>query len=204
MKNIHHLVIGITIVCFSGLYSLHAAEDSHHHDSEHAGEDSHHHDSEHAGEKRQLDSHQHGVSTLKIALEGQSMQMELESPANDIVGFEHAPENNKQKADIENALSLLQKATGVFIPSSEAECITNENSAEFEIEEGHSETHSGFHVIWKLTCSNPKQLKNLETTFFELFPKAHEIEVEIISASGQKAIEWESDINKIKLPTSIK
>ena len=111
---------------------------------------------------------------------------------------------DKQKADIENALSLLQKATGVFIPSSEAECITNEYSAEFEIEEGHSETHSGFHVIWKMKCSNPSQFTNLETTFFQLFPKAKEIEVEIISESGQKAMEWESDTKKIKLPTSIK
>ena len=193
MKNTHHLLIGTSIACFCVIHSGHA-EDSHKHE----------HDSEHTADTRQLESHEHGVSTLKIAIEGQNVQIELESPANDIVGFEHAPENNKQKADIENALSLLQKATGVFIPSSEAKCITNENSAEFEIEEGHSETHSGFHVIWKLTCSNPKQLKNLETTFFELFPKAHEIEVEIISASGQKAIEWESDINKIKLPTSIK
>ena len=197
MKNTHRLLIGTYIACFCVIHSGHA-EDSHEYDSEHK------HDSEHTDKTRQLESHEHGVSTLKIAIEGQNVQMELESPANDIVGFEHAPENNKQKADVENALSLLRKANGVFIPSSEAKCITNENSAEFEIEEGHSETHSGFHVIWKLTCSNPKQLKNLETTFFELFPKAHEIEVEVISASGQQAIEWENDIKKIKLPTSIK
>ena len=192
MENIHRLLIGVSIVFFCGVYSGYAAKDHHEHDSEHAAE------------KRQLDSHEHGVSTLKIAIEGQNMEMELESPANDIVGFEHAPENNKQKADIEHALSLLRKTTGVFIPSSKANCKTNENSAEFEIEEGHSETHSGFHTTWKMTCSNPNQLTNLETTFFKLFPKAEEIEVEIISASGQKAIEWGNDIKKIMLPTSIK
>jgi hypothetical protein len=144
------------------------------------------------------------VSILKIAVEGQNVQMELESPANDIIGFEHAPKNNKQKVAIENALSELQDAAGIFFPSSEANCKIDENSAEFEIEEGHSETHSGFHVIWKMTCSDPKRLTNLETTFFELFPKAKEIEVEIISESGQNAIEWESDMKKIKLPTFIK
>jgi len=37
-----------------------------------------------------------------------------------------------------------------------------------------------------------------------LFPKAKEIEVEIISESGQKAMEWESGTKKIKLPTSVK
>ena len=199
MENIRRLLIVVSITCFCGIYSGHAAEDSHGHDK-----DGHEHDAEHAAEKRQLDSHEHGVSVLKIAIESQNVQMELESPANDIVGFEHAPENDKQKADIEHALSLLRKTNGVFIPSSEANCKTNENSAEFEIEEGQSETHSGFHVVWKMTCSNPNKLTSLETTFFKIFPKAEEIEVEIISASGQKAIEWESNMKEIKLPTSIK
>ena len=197
MKNIHRLLIGTSIACFCGVYSGYA-EDNHDHDHDHD------HHSEHATEKRQLDSHEHGVSILKIAVEGQNVQMELESPANDIIGFEHAPKNNKQKVAIENALSELQDAAGIFFPSSEANCKIDENSAEFEIEEGHSETHSGFHVIWKMKCSNPSQFTNLETTFFQLFPKAKEIEVEIISESGQKAMEWESDTKKIKLPTSIK
>ena len=202
MKNVSHLLIGTSIACLLAVYSAHADEDSHGH-SDHADEDSHGH-SDHAGEKRQLDSHEHGVSTLKIAIEGQNVQMELESPGNDIVGFEHAPENDNQKADVESALSQLKNEAGFFIPSSEANCKIKENSAEFEIEEGDSETHSAFHVIWKMKCSNPSQFTNLETTFFQLFPKAKEIEVEIISESGQKAMEWESDTKKIKLPTSIK
>ena len=37
--------------------------------------------------------------------------------------------------------------------------------------------------------------------FFQKFPKAEEIEVELITASGQKAIEWEKETKKIKLPT---
>jgi Protein of unknown function (DUF2796). len=50
----------------------------------------------------------------------------------------------------------------------------------------------------------PRSAVKSRTTFFELFPKAKEIEVEIISESGQNAIEWESDMKKIKLPTFIK
>ena len=153
-----------------------------------------------ASEKRQLDSHEHGVSTLKIALEGQNLQMELESPANDIVGFEHAPENIKQEDDVKRALTLFQNSSGIFMPSPEANCKIKDNSAEFEIEKGEGETHAGFHVTWKATCLNPNQLTSLKTTFFKLFPKAEEIEVEVISASGQKAIEWENDMKKINLP----
>jgi hypothetical protein len=150
----------------------------------------------HASEKRQLDSHEHGVSTLKIALEGQILQMELEAPANDIVGFEHAPENESQKAAIERALSLLKTKSGIFNTPATAKCKITDVSGEFEVEKNHA----GFHVSWKIKCLNPKQIKNLETTFFQIFPKAEEIEVEVISASGQKAIEWRNDKTKIKLP----
>ena len=162
---------------------------------------SNHASESHDHEKRQLGSHEHGVSTLKIALEGKNIQMELESPANDIVGFENLPKNNKQKAAVEHALLLLQEPNGVFVLSSEANCKIKKNKAEFEVEKGEGATHAGFHVTWKIKCENPERLKNLETTFFKLFQKAKEIEVEIISGSGQEAIEWESSMKKIKLPT---
>ena len=89
-KKIKIIVTGLCISFFCWSYSNHASE-SHDHESE-----SHDH------EKRQLGSHEHGVSTLQIALEGQYIQMELESPANDIIGFEHLPKNNKQKALFNN------------------------------------------------------------------------------------------------------
>ena len=75
MKNIHRLLIGTSIACFCGVYSGYA-EDNHDHD--------HDHHSEHATEKRQLDSHEHGVSILKNAVEGQNVQLKLEYQAKHI------------------------------------------------------------------------------------------------------------------------
>ena len=36
--------------------------------------------------------------------------------------------------------------------------------------------------------------------FFQIFPKAEELEVQIISEKSQSAIEWESDTKTIKIP----
>ena len=182
LKEIYTLMLGLFITCCMVGYSSQASEKH----------------EEHGHEKRQLERHEHGVSTLKIALEDQTLEMELEAPANDIVGFEHAPENKSQKAAIAKALSFLKSKPGVFKPSSAANCRIEDVSGEFEVEKNHA----GFHIIWKIKCLNPKRIKNLETTFFQKFPKAEEIEVEIISNSGQKAIEWENDSKTIKLPLS--
>ena len=182
LKNIRALAMGLLISCCLSISSSQASEK---------------HEKEHGHEKRQLESHEHGVSTLKIALEGQILEMELESPANDIVGFEHAPENESQKAAIAKALSLLKSKPGVFRAPSTANCKIEDVSGKFEVEKDHA----GFHITWRIKCLNPKEIKNLKTTFFQKFPKAEEIEVEVISASGQKAIEWENDAKKIKLPS---
>ena len=126
----------------------------------------------------------------------QTLEMELESPANDIVGFEHAPENESQKAKIENALAVLKSKAGIFKTTSAANCQIKDVSGEFEVQKDHA----GFHITWKIKCLNPEKLKYLETTFFQNFSKAQEIEVEIISASGQKAIEWGNKTKQIKIP----
>jgi len=186
--------MGLFISCCFGISSSQASEK---HEKEHGHDKKHGHEKEHGHDKRQLESHEHGVSTLKIALEGQTLEMELESPANDIVGFEHAPENESQKAKIENALAVLKSKAGIFKTTSAANCQIKDVSGEFEVQKDHA----GFHITWKIKCLNPRKIKNLETTFFQQFPKAEEIEVEIISASGQKAIEWENNTKKIKLPT---
>jgi len=190
-KNLLTLLFGIFIALGFGFYSTQAS-DKHGHEKEHKHEKEHAHEHE----KRQLDSHEHGVSTLKIAIEGKELNMELESPANDIIGFEHAPENKNQRDAIKNALSQLKNTKGIFLTSSDAECTIINVSGEFEVDKDHA----GFHVKWKIKCSNPEKIKTLTTTFFKLFPKAEEIEVEVVSTSGQKAIEWENNEDSIKLP----
>ena len=183
LKQIYTLILGLFITCCIGVSPSQASE-------KHETEEKHDH------EKRQLESHEHGVSTLKIALENQILEIELEAPANDVVGFEHAPENKIQKEAIARALLILKSKPGVFKLSSDANCNIENVSGEFEIEKNHA----GFHIIWKLKCLNPKRIKNIETTFFQKFPKAKEIEVEIISNSEQKAIEWGNNSKTIKLP----
>ena len=52
---------------------------------------------------RQHDSHAHGIGELNIVLEGNELAIELISPAANIVGFEHAPSNDEQKAALAQA-----------------------------------------------------------------------------------------------------
>ena len=121
LKQIYTLILGLFITCYIGVSPSQASE-------KHETEEKHDH------EKRQLESHEHGVSTLKIALENQILEIELEAPANDVVGFEHAPENKIQKEAIARALLILKSKPGVFKLSSDANCNIENVSGEFEVE----------------------------------------------------------------------
>lgn len=66
--------------------------------------------------------HVHGVGTLQLVLEENSLSVELRLPAIDVVGFEHAPSDAQQKAAVQNAVALLKDSGQVLILPDKAQC----------------------------------------------------------------------------------
>lgn len=75
-----------------------------------------------ADEHRQHGAHEHGVCSLNIAQDGTGLQIELDSPAVNIVGFEHAPSSEEEHEALESALERLRDGAALFILSGEAGC----------------------------------------------------------------------------------
>jgi hypothetical protein len=72
--------------------------------------------------RRQLDAHAPGEGRLAIAIEGKRVEMELEAPASDVIGFEHAPRTAKQRQSIEAARKRLANLADVMALSDAAGC----------------------------------------------------------------------------------
>ena len=53
-------------------------------------------------------AHEHGRAVLKLVQEGTEVVLHFESPLDSIVGFEHEPENDAQRAALEEAMRLVQ------------------------------------------------------------------------------------------------
>ena len=96
-----------------------------------------------AGETRQLDSHEHGVGELNIAIDGLSMAMEFHAPGADIVGFEYRAESAQDRAAVDAALATLSQPLDLFVVPTAADCsLVNANAAlESESENGEHEEH---------------------------------------------------------------
>jgi hypothetical protein len=71
-------------------------------------------------------------------------------------------------------------------------------------DEGHKEHaeepgHTEFHAEYTLTCENLDALTEITFAYFETFPNAKEVEVQIITAKGAQAFEVEHDAPVLNL-----
>jgi len=72
-----------------------------------------------AGDQRHHEAHVHGVAHMNVALESNSLYIELSSPAANIVGFEHHPRTEEQKAAVKTAIETLEAVEKLFaLPAS--------------------------------------------------------------------------------------
>ena len=184
----------------SGIMMLSAnvvsASENHHHDKhEHHAEQNH----------RQHDAHEHGAAAMNIAIEDSQLHIELESPAINIVGFEHSPRSSQQKQTVQQAASALKNAGKMFELPSEAKCKLMEAEVESPLlkndhdHHGHEEAHSEFHASYVFQCQEIKELKNIRILIFKQFSATHEIRVRLITSHGQTVSELNAQQNQINL-----
>ena len=173
-----------------------------------------------AEQTRQLDAHEHGVGQLDIAFDGKQISMELHAPGADIVSFEYAAESAKDRAKVDAAVAMLARPLDLFVITEAAGCTIVQASAELESEEGqadhedehddhedadHQEKnvgeagHTEFHAEYLLACADPGAVTEITFTYFDVFPNALEVEVQLISNKGATSFEVERDAPTLDL-----
>jgi hypothetical protein len=143
---------------------------------------------------RELGAHVHGHSTLNIAIEEGQVAMELEAPGVDIVGFEHRAETEADQARLDAAIGQLSQPLALFVLPAAAACTVTSSDVSLPTETGAGhDGHAEFHAQYPLDCADPGAIDRIEFAFFELFPNAREVEVQMISDKGSQVFEVERD-----------
>lgn len=87
-------------------------------------------------------AHVHGIAQLQIVAEKNTLEIHLESPAMNIIGFEHDVENEQQAEKFKKSLSTLMKSDELFLLSGgQCSFIEIEIENPFEEEHDHHEDH---------------------------------------------------------------
>ena len=72
--------------------------------------------------------HVHGVVELGVVVEGGTVAVSLDAPLSDVVGFEHAPENDEQLELVRRAAATLSNPDAMFGLADSASCTISDTS----------------------------------------------------------------------------
>ncbi|NBA96110.1 DUF2796 domain-containing protein [Pseudomonas sp. R5(2019)] len=155
----------------------------------------HAHEDDHGHEHGSLGAHEHSVARINAALDGQTLELELESPAMNLVGFEHAASSPADKAKVAKARKLLEQPVALFNLPKAANCTVASQKLESPLfgdkpAADHDDDHSEIHAHYQFSCSTPAALKSLDLAqLFKAFPATQKIQVQLIGPNGQKGVD---------------
>lgn len=143
-------------------------------------------------------AHLHGIAQLTLALEGNALEISLESPAANIVGFEHQATSEKQIKAVEQARSNLE-SSGLFLFSG-SDCSLKHAEVDMSsvIQQGSHiqqdsydhedhESHSEISAHYTYECSKGEKLETVSVNLMALFPAIETLEVMWLTSRQQGA-----------------
>jgi len=144
-----------------------------------------------SAQAQQQHAHVHGQLKLDVAVDGPTVVIDMESPLDNIVGFERAPKTDAEKKAVEDAVAVLRAADKLFVVDPAANCklgpvdlrsgalgLGNPDPAE---PVGHADLDATF----SFNCTNASAAKFIDVNLFGAFKGLRQIDSQIASAQGQ-------------------
>ena len=139
----------------------------------------------------QSHAHQHGLLRLDIAVEARKLTLQMESPLDNLVGFERAPRNVAERKRVEAALAKL-KAAGVFTIDPAAQCSPAKvtlTSAVLKLGTSQpaaaNHNHADLDASFEFECQDATRATFVDVGLFDSFAGMQQIEVQVAAPKGQ-------------------
>ncbi|MEO6546289.1 MAG: DUF2796 domain-containing protein [Nitrospiraceae bacterium] len=141
------------------------------------------------------EAHVHGVATLQLALDESLLHLNLSSPLDSLLGFEHQPRTEKQKAAVRHMADQLHQAERLFQPTLAARCTLKTYSLESLVletgkhkgQDHERHDHADLNAEFVFYCAKPNELRDLEVNLFSSFLGLRQLKVEAVTPRGQAA-----------------
>ncbi|OUM03624.1 metal ABC transporter substrate-binding protein [Variovorax sp. JS1663] len=138
----------------------------------------------------QARAHVHGQIKLDIAVDGPTVVIEMESPLDNFVGFEHAPKTDAEKKAADDAVAQLRAADQLFKIDPAANCKlgpVNLRSAALGLgkAEAGTEGHADLDGSFAFNCTKATEAKFIELGLFSAFKGLRQIDAQIVTPDGQ-------------------
>jgi hypothetical protein len=127
--------------------------------------------------------------------------LSLESPLDNLLGFERMPRTEQQKAAVRDMAARLNKVATLFVPTPAAFCRAESIKLDSPVLDPKKNTvgdaHADLDAEFIFRCQSPDALRDLEVTLFDEFPNLRQLDVQVVSSRGQSAAKLSSRQRRI-------
>ncbi|MFM8845515.1 MAG: DUF2796 domain-containing protein [Gammaproteobacteria bacterium] len=127
--------------------------------------------------------HEHGAVTLNIALDGDTLSLELDAPAINVLGFERSPRNDAERKLVTDTHAWLAGGREMLAVPSNAGCrLQSTNFSAPKLGTGHAD----YQPRYTFRCSNPAALAWVEIWALRKLKEVERAEVNLNTAQVQR------------------
>ncbi len=135
-------------------------------------------------------AHEHGVVRLDVAVEGTKVLVEIDTPLDNLLGFERAPRTDAERAKADAAVKTLRDGAALFRIDGSAGCtLAQVTLASAALQLGKKPAAAGEHAdlegSYEFRCKAGAKAAFLEVGLFEAFPQVKRIELQVATPKGQ-------------------
>ena len=137
-------------------------------------------------------AHEHGALKLDIAVEAGKLTLQMESPLDNLVGFERAPRNDAERKRVDAALARLKAGEALFAIDPAAQCKLASVELESAVlklgdaaKEHADDEHADIDAAFEFECQDAAKAAYIDVGLFQAFKGMARIEVQVVTAKGQ-------------------
>ena len=140
--------------------------------------------------------HEHGVARLDVMVDAGSVSIELDTPLENLLGFERAPRTDAEREKVAAVLARLRTGDALFRIDAAAGCTLAKvelMSALLELGKSGAVSHSSkpasdhadLNGSFEFRCKNGARAGFVEVGLFEAFPALKRIDLQVVTPKGQ-------------------
>lgn len=137
-------------------------------------------------------AHDHGVARLDVAIDGTRITLQLQTPLDNLLGFERAPRTDAERRAADAVVMKLNAAAALFKPDPAAQCSLGSValvSAALKLGPAAPATsgdgHADLEADIRFDCKDAAQATFIDVMLFDSFPRLKRLQIQAATARGQ-------------------
>jgi hypothetical protein len=134
-------------------------------------------------------AHVHGIAKLDIAVEATKITVQLESPLDNLLGYERAPRTDAERKQADALVARLKAAGSMFRIDPAAQCTPGKvelasSALQLGLPDPSEAGHADIDGTLEFNCTDAARATFIDVGLFE-FKRMQQIEIQVAAPKGQ-------------------